>query len=323
MASLNARAQAAKKFSSSGDLVLAVNIGNTTIALSFYEFGYEFGHEVGYESDGDVRTKTRRPIFRVSSKCPKTTDEYECAFRALLPPEDCARCALVAVCSVVPEKTPLISAALQRVISRAQMLPIRHGLALPIPRPIAHMGLDLVANAVSAAAKSNGRANITADFGTALTLTAVRADGIIAGVSIGPGVGTSLASLAAGASQLTLLPLEQSKTALGTTTASALNAGFALGFRHMVTGLVAQMKKEMGSPNARVFATGGDARLIAEGCAVFDAVDEHHTLDGIFLIARRNISLAPIKKPAKAPAKAASKSAKNISGGSASKKRTT
>ena len=55
----------------------------------------------------------------------------------------------------------------------------------------------------------------------------------------------------------------------------------------MAEGLVARIKRELGRDDARVIATGGLARVVAEATDVFDVVDPQLTIKGICEIYRR------------------------------------
>ena len=55
----------------------------------------------------------------------------------------------------------------------------------------------------------------------------------------------------------------------------------------MVKGMVARFDRELGG-GCKVVATGGLAGLIAKEAGVFDAVNEHLTLDGLRIIHEMN-----------------------------------
>lgn len=84
------------------------------------------------------------------------------------------------------------------------------------------IGSDLVANAMGAYIKFK-RTCIVVDFGTALTFTTISKEGKILGVSIVPGLRTALKALSQNAAKLFDVPLEIPKSALGTSTVTALS----------------------------------------------------------------------------------------------------
>ncbi len=55
----------------------------------------------------------------------------------------------------------------------------------------------------------------------------------------------------------------------------------------MVDGILARMKKELGE-NAKVVATGGQAKLVAKGSKFIEHTDDFLTLTGLRLIWEKN-----------------------------------
>jgi type III pantothenate kinase len=84
-----------------------------------------------------------------------------------------------------------------------------------------------------------------------------------------------------------------------------MQAGLYYGAVDMVDGMLARMKKELGT-EATVVATGGQARLVSRGSKHIQHTDEFLTLTGLRLIWEKN-QPAEQGKSAAAPARKAQK----------------
>jgi type III pantothenate kinase len=146
------------------------------------------------------------------------------------------------------------------------------------------IGSDLVANA--AAAYDRFKANcLVVDFGTALTFTAIDANGAIKGVSIAPGLRTAMKALSGNTAQLPEIPLEIPQKAIGTNTVEAIQSGIVLGYVGLVSYLVEKIKEEMGG-ECTVVATGGLSFVMEPLKHLFAHIDPRLTLDGLAVIDR-------------------------------------
>lgn len=63
-----------------------------------------------------------------------------------------------------------------------------------------------------------------------------------------------------------------------------MQSGLVYGFAGQVDGIVARIREELGSPEARAIATGGLAELVAPHSAAIELVDPFLTLDGLRLV---------------------------------------
>ena len=75
---------------------------------------------------------------------------------------------------------------------------------------------------------------------------------------------------------------------IGKTTVANLQSGVINGYVGQVIYLVNEIRREMGCPDAKVIATGGMARLIAQKSGVIDHIDGLLTLKGLRLIYEKN-----------------------------------
>ncbi|MBS1682149.1 MAG: type III pantothenate kinase [Bacteroidetes bacterium] len=145
------------------------------------------------------------------------------------------------------------------------------------------IGSDLVANAVAAYFKMK-QTCIVVDFGTALTFTTVSGNGEILGVSIVPGLRTALKALSQNTAKLFDVPLEMPKSALGTSTVTAIQSGMVIGYEGLVKNMVEAIRKEL-KEDCPAIATGGLSFIITSLKPYFYSVDPMLTLDGLRRVA--------------------------------------
>ncbi len=249
-------------------MLLAVNIGNSDTVFGLH--------------DGNAWTY----IWRTPTRTDQSIAHYEQKLRLWLLEAGLSINALhtAVMSSVVPALTPIVREMLthwfgtEPVVVGPGVYPL---LPLEILRPY-EIGADLVANAL--AAYTRYRRNCTVvDFGTALTMTTVSADGKILGVSIAPGLKTAIRSLFANTAQLPEVPIELPTSALGTSTTHAIQAGVVLGYEGMVRFLLSRIRQELHN-DCMAVATGGLVGAIPTLYDEFVDVSPALTLDGIRLV---------------------------------------
>lgn len=190
--------------------------------------------------------------------------------------------------SVVPALTPRLVEAIRLAFgldARVVGPGVKTGVKIRTDQP-AEVGSDLVCQA-AAAYELVGGACVVADFGVALTLAAVNEGGELLGASIAPGLQTAAWALRRSAAQLPQVRLEEPSRAIGRNSAEAVRSGILLGYRGLVSALVAGMRAELGG-EAVLVGSGdelGRGILAALGCTRFAA---DLALDGIAVIAARN-----------------------------------
>ena len=191
--------------------------------------------------------------------------------------------ARVIVCSVVPQKDRLIRQATGRIpvafVNAKSALGV--GVDYPQPRTI---GADRLANAAAVAALY-GCPAVVVDFGTAVTFDVVSAERCYIGGVIAPGLEAMTSYLYNRTALLPRLTLAEPRAAVGKSTRAAMMSGAVFGYRGLVKEILARIGREtFGIEKAKIVATGGYARLLAEKMPEIDAVNPHLTLEGLRII---------------------------------------
>lgn len=82
------------------------------------------------------------------------------------------------------------------------------------------------------------------------------------------------------ASKLPRVDIAQTEHAIGRTTVQSMQSGAVRGYVGALTGIILDMQKEL-EGDARVVATGGMGRMMAEHCGLIDDVDPNLTMEGL------------------------------------------
>ncbi len=189
-----------------------------------------------------------------------------------------------ALCSVVPRTTPLILKAVWQLwkVDALQLTPkTLRGIGIEYPQPKT-IGPDRLANAL-AARHHFGAPVIVVDFGTAVTFDVVNSAGNYAGGIIAPGLAAMTDYLHEKTALLPKIRIREISTAIGKSTEQAMLIGAVHGYRGLIRGLLAELKRTLKTSRLRVVATGGYARLIASKLPEVAAVRQDLTLEGLRL----------------------------------------
>ncbi|MBO4717532.1 MAG: type III pantothenate kinase [Spirochaetales bacterium] len=243
--------------------ILAVDIGNTNIVLSIHD-GSEWGEA--------IRVKT------------KSHDNVELFMQKLSP----LSYEKAVVSSVVPHLTEPIIEGIKEHSGIDPVVvtnDIESGLNKESIPP--ELGADILCNLIAAHKLYPDDYVTVADFGTAFTTETVSPQGDVLGVTIGPGMMTSVKALFASAAQIPEIRLDLPNTVLGRDTVSSIRAGVIYGFVGQLKAIVEQVEKEVGH-KVVVIATGGFSRYL-EGKIYVNKADVKHTLEGARLACLLNI----------------------------------
>jgi len=168
-----------------------------------------------------------------------------------------------------------------------RLLPVlvaRRDFELPIEnlyeRP-EEAGTDRLLNCIAARERAGGRSSVVVDFGTAVSISVVSADGAFLGGLIAGGWGSIARGIQLSAPRLPLVAPSPADGFVARHTAAALQAGIywevAAGVRTMLAGIL----KTLPGPS-KVFATGGEAELFCPGIPEVDELVPDLTLEGLF-----------------------------------------
>jgi type III pantothenate kinase len=198
----------------------------------------------------------------------------------------------VAFCSVVPRATPRVRKVVRQFWKPGalELTPkTLRGVGIDYPKP-GTIGPDRLANAVAARHRF-GVPVVVVDFGTAVTFDVVDARGNYIGGVIAPGLAAMTDYLHEKTALLPRIKIREIKTRIGKSTEQAMLIGAVHGYRGLIRGLLAELKRELKTRNLPVVATGGYAKLMAAKIPEIDAVEPLLTLNGLRLAWLKNARL--------------------------------
>lgn len=147
----------------------------------------------------------------------------------------------------------------------SEVLPFTAATPLPIAIDYATpetLGRDRVAAAVGAARLYPQRNCLVVDFGTALTIDLLTADGVFRGGTISLGLTSRFRALEAFTARLPLCEPTDEMTLVGRTTREAIEQGVMNGIAFELEGYIA--RHQLKNDNLCVIFTGGEAKYFAK-----------------------------------------------------------
>ena len=229
-------------------------------------------------------------IYRINTKSEINYWSFEKKIKKILGENNISPSEIysVTVSSVVPSMTDIIKLVINDFLFKEILLlvPETNNMVNIKIDDISEIGSDLVANSI--AARSIYKSNIiVVDFGTALTFTSISNKGDILGVSIVPGIKTSINSLYKNTAKLPKVSLKEPLNVIGKNTTASIQSGITFGFSGLVKEILAKTKKEL-KGETKVIATGGMAKKISSLKVYFNDIIPTLTLDGLLLFSKKN-----------------------------------
>ena len=255
-------------------MILAIDIGNTTVALG----GIKDGRVCFVAHMDTVRTRTAAE-YRV---------EMEKVFSHRRHPEKPIRFEGAVLTSVVPQITGALAECARYYTGKKPVIvspEIRTGLTMGVPDPHA-VGKDRLVDAAYAAANFPLPV-ITVDLGTATTFNVVDENRVFRGGVICPGLSTGLRALGERCAQLPQVRLSSPKAAIGVNTESCMLSGSVLGTAVLLDGITQRIEEELGRP-ATLVVTGGLAKYVTPLCRHPLTYDPELLLKGLALLYQMN-----------------------------------
>ena len=254
-------------------MLLVVDVGNTNITLGVFD---------GEELNG---------TFRMTTKLPRTSDEYGIELRQLIECQGLKKTDItdIIVASVVPDVMHSLGSAMIKYFGIKPMIVsagIKTGIRVCTENP-KQVGADRIVDAV-AAYNIYGGPIIVIDFGTATTYDIVGPDGTFEGAVIAPGIRTSAQALWGGAAMLPAIDIRKPASIIGKEIVSSMQAGIVYGQIGQAEYIVKKIREESGYLDAKVVASGGLGNIIAKETDFIDYYDPQLTLKGLKMIFEKN-----------------------------------
>lgn len=250
-------------------MLLAIDIGNTNITIGLF--------------DGDEIEGT----FRMTTKMPRTSDEYGIFFYNILHSRGLHREQVDAaiIASVVPDVNHHIINGLIKYFNVTPIVVgpgIKTGIKIAIPNP-KEVGADRIVDAV-AAYEIYGGPVLVIDYGTATTHDLVLEDASLVGGVTSPGIRIAAHALWQDAAKLPKIEIKRPDTILGRDTISSMQSGLVYGHIGQTEYIIRKIQQEAGLEKMTVVATGGLGKIIYDETDSIEYYDPNLTLKGLNML---------------------------------------
>lgn len=231
-------------------MILAIDIGNTTVALA----GIKDGRVCFVSHMETLRCATEADYRPRLEKAFSGAKYHPVRFEGAV------------LASVVPTITQVVAHCVSEYCDTEPLIigpETKTGLTMAVPEP-EKVGKDRIVDATAAAAHYPLPV-VTVDMGTATTFNVIDEKKAFLGGLICPGLTTGLRALSERCAQLPQVRLNSPKAAIGTNTADCMINGAVLGAAAMIDGITERVEAQLGRP-ATVVVTGGLARFVVPHC---------------------------------------------------------
>lgn len=254
-------------------MLLVIDVGNTNITLGVFKGEELFG------------------TFRMTTKLPRTSDEYGIMLKELIERQGISSTDIdaVIIASVVPDIMHSLGSAMIKYFGIKPMVVsagIKTGIRIMTENP-KQVGADRIVDAVAAYTLYGGPV-IVIDFGTATTYDIVGPDATFEGAVIAPGIRTSAQAMWGQAAMLPAIEIKKPESIMAKETVSSMQAGIVFGQIGQVEYIVDRIRKESGYTDAKVVASGGLGNIIAKETDAIDIYDPQLTLKGLRILYEKN-----------------------------------
>lgn len=254
-------------------MLLAIDVGNTNTNLAVFK------------DDNIISTMS------ITTKTPRTSDEYAGTFRELLRVNDILREDIDSciISSVVPG---IMHSLKNGIIKLIGITPIeigsgmKTGVRIKMANP-REVGADRIVD-MAAAYELYGGPVMVIDFGTATTYDLIEADGTFRYGLTCPGIRISANALWNDTAKLPEIELKFPDSILANDTTSSMQAGLLYGCVGQTEYIIDQVRDASGCSDMKVVATGGLGGMITEHTNKIDIYDRHLTMKGLHMIYKKN-----------------------------------
>lgn len=253
-------------------MIVTIDVGNTNITIGVF--------------DGDEVVAS----FRMTTKMPRTSDEYGQQLLNLLEQNSIKRSTIVdaIIASVVPNVMHSLEGAVVKYLGIKPIIVepgTKTGIRVVTENP-RQIGADRIVDA-AAAYELYGGPVLVLDFGTATTYDLIDKDGAFLSGVTAPGIRISAKALWEDAAKLPEIEIRKPESILAKETITSMQAGLVYGQIGQTEYIVRHMIEEANLGEVKVVATGGLGRIIAKETDCIDIYDPNLTLKGMNLIYKK------------------------------------
>lgn len=250
-------------------MILTLDVGNTNITCGIF--------------DGE----NLRASFRITTKMPRTSDEYGMMLCNLIEKNELSLSDIkdAIICSVVPNVMHSLQGGVVKYLHITPLIVeagIKTGIRIVTPNP-QQIGADRIVDAV-AAYEIYGGPVLVIDYGTATTHDLILEDATLVGGVTSPGIRIAAHALWQDAAKLPKIEIKKPETILGKDTISSMQSGLVYGHIGQTEYIIRKIKEEAKLDKMTVVATGGLGKIIYDETDSIEFYDPNLTLKGLNIL---------------------------------------